>query len=159
MRPLKLLLLLLLVFFENVYAQTLVPCVVVEKISGARTEYLLSTTPHISFSNNIVTITTTEISVELPVSDINKVYLSETTGVETTIEATKATVKITISNDAITMSGLEANSNVFLYAVDGSQITKQKVLHDGSAIVPFSRQLHGIYILKSNNQSFKIIKK
>ena len=159
MRQLIFLSLLFLVFAGNVFAQNVVPCMVVEKNDGTKTEYKLSTTPRISFSNSLVKIGTTEISVEQHFSDITKVYLSETSEEATNIEKNKVAVKIAVSNEAITMQGLEPNSDVTLYSINGNIIINQKVSNGGFALIPFYHQTHGVYILKSKNQSFKIIKK
>jgi len=159
MRPSKLLFLLLLMFVGKMYAQNFVPCVVVEKNDGTKTEFRLSSTPRISFANNIVTITTTDTSVEQSASDIVKVYLSEMQEVNTIVEANKTNVQVFISNEAITIYSLQPNSQVALYAIDGSRIDNQKVSNDGTVIIPFFQHPHGIYLIKSDKQTFKIIKK
>lgn len=132
-------------------------CVVVETTDGERMEYLLSDNPRIVHRNAMVELTTNTVSVEFPSSNVSKVYLSTTT---TAVEKIKAAEgEIRMYQDVIVMKGFGANEPVILYGTDGSQLWQQSTDGNGQLVVSLNSLSKGIYIIKTNHQSFKIIRK
>lgn len=153
-----LLLLLLLMATQRVSAESSAyQCVVVETTDGERMEYLLSDNPRIVHRNAMVELTTNTVSVEFPSSNVSKVYLSTTT---TAVEKIKAAEgEIRMYQDVIVMKGFGANEPVILYGTDGSQLWQQSTDGNGQLVVSLNSLSKGIYIIKTNHQSFKIIRK
>ena len=132
-------------------------CVVVETTDGERMEYLLSDNPRIVHRNSMVELTSNTVSVEFPSSNVSKVYLSTTT---TAVEKIKAAEgEIRMFQDVIVMKNFGANEPVALFGIDGSQLWQQLTDGNGQLVVSLNTLSQGIYIFKTNHQSFKIIRK
>ena len=131
-------------------------CVVVETTDGERMEYLLSDNPRIVHQDAMVILTTNSVNVEFQSSKVSKVYLSTTTAIE---KVKAAEGKIYLQQDAVFLKGFGANEPVALYGTDGNQLWQQRTDNDGLLMFSLSSLPQGIYIIKTNHQSVKIIKK
>lgn len=158
MKALWLVTALLLLIAQKTIAQSAeYQCVVVETKDGERMEYLLSDNPRIVHRNAMVELTSNTVSVEFPSSNVSKVYLSTTT---TAVEKIKAAEgEIRMCQDVIVMQGFGANEPVALYGTDGSLLWQQTTDANGQLVVSLHTLSQGIYIFKTNHQSFKIIRK
>ena len=136
---------------------TVSQCVVVETTNGGRMECLLSDNPRIEHRDAMVVLTSNTVNVEFPSSDVSKVYLSTTT---TAVENMKvAEGEIRMYQEVVVMKGFGANEPVALYGTNGSLLWQQPTDGSGQLMVPLNTLSQGIYILKTNHQSFKIIRK
>ena len=158
MKALWLVTTLLLLFVQKAIAQsTEYQCVVVETKDGERMEYLLSDNPRIMHRNAMVELTSNTVSVEFPSASVSKVYLSTTT---TAIEKIKvAEGEIRMYQDVIVLKGFGENEPVALYGTNGTQLWQQSTDGNGQLVVSLNSLSQGIYIFKTNHQSFKIIRK
>ena len=158
MKALWLVTALLLLIAQKTIAQSAeYQCVVVETKDGERMEYLLSDNPRIVHRNAMVELTSNTVSVEFPSSNVSKVYLSTAT---TAVEKIKAAEgEIRMCQDVIVMQGFGANEPVALYGTDGSLLWQQTTDANGQLVVSLHTLSQGIYIFKTNHQSFKIIRK
>lgn len=158
MKELWLVTALLLLIAQKAIAQSAeYRCVVIETKDGERMEYLLSDNPRIMHRNAMVELTSNTVSVEFPSSNVSKVYLSTTA---TAVEKIKvAEGEIRMYQDVIVMKGFGANEPVALYGTDGNQLWQQRTDNDGQLLYSLSSLPQGIYIIITNHQSVKIIKK
>jgi hypothetical protein len=158
MKALWLVTALLLLIAQKTIAQSAeYQCVVVETKDGERMEYLLSDNPRIMHRNAMVELTSNTVSVEFPSASVSKVYLSTTT---TAVEKIKvAEGEIRMYQDVIVLKGFGENEPVALYGTDGSQLWQQSMDGNGQLVVSLNSLSKGIYIFKTNHQSFKIIRK
>ena len=160
MRKFKMLLCALAVSTVSAWAQTTEMCVVVEQTNGGTANYLLSTEPRITFVNDVVTLTSTKETVELPAADVAKVYLSSvntSTGIQQ-VEAPEA-VLISLTDGKLALNGLKAGSPVTLYSADGRQLFAGTTSAAGALSLPLGQFPGGIIIVKTTSQTFKFIKK
>lgn len=149
--------LLLLVAQKAIAQSAEYRCVVIETKDGERMEYLLSDNPRIMHRNAMVELTSNTVSVEFPSSNVSKVYISTTT---TAVEKIKAAEgEIRMYQDVIVMKGFGANEPVALYGTNGTQLWQQSTDGNGQLVVSLNSLSPGIYIFKTNHQSFKIIRK
>ena len=158
MKALWLVTALLLLIAQKAIAQSAeYRCVVIETKDGERMEYLLSDNPRIMHRNAMVELTSNTVSVEFPSSNVSKVYLSTTA---TAVEKIKvAEGEIRMYQDVIVLKGFGENEPVALYGTDGSQLWQQSMDGNGQLVVSLNSLSKGIYIFKTNHQSFKIIRK
>ena len=156
-RILRLFILLLLMATQKMGAESVASqCVVVETTDGERMEYLLSDNPRIVHQDAMVILTTNNTNVEFQSSKVSKVYLSTATAIE---KVKAAEGKIHLQQDAVILKGFGANEPVALYGTDGNQLWQQRTDNDGLLMFSLSSLPQGIYIIKTNHQSVKIIKK
>ena len=154
----SLLFLLLLMSVHKAIAQSPeYQCIVVETTDGERLEYLLSDNPRIAHMNALVVITSNTVSVEFPSSNVSKVYLSTSTDAIGNVKTTEG--KILLHKDVIVMKDFCANEPISLYGADGKQLWQQSADGSGQLVFSLNSLSQGIYIIKTNHQSFKIIRK
>lgn len=153
-----LLLLLLLLSVHKAIAQSPeYQCIVVETTDGERLEYLLSDNPRIAHMNALVVLTSNTVSVEFPSSNVSKVFLSSTTDAIGKVNTAEG--KIFLHKDVVVMKDFGANEPIALYGADGKQLWQQSADGNGQLVVSLNSLSQGIYIFKTNHQSFKIIRK
>ena len=140
------------------YAQSTVKGVVIETAGGQRTEYALTETPRLTYDGNTVTLTTTKVSVDYTASNILKVMLTDisSTGIN---DVESSLGNILLSNDEVRMSGLAADESVTLYNTNGMLLSTWKATSTGELTINLSDLSRGIYIIKTNHQSFKVTRK
>lgn len=132
-------------------------CLVLETTDGERMEYLLSDNPRIVYRNAMVVLTSNTVGVEFPSSNVSKVFLSTTTTAVEKINAAKG--EIQMFQDVLVMKDFGANEPIALYRVDGKQLWQQFADGNGQLVVSLNSLSQGIYVFKTNHQSFKIIRK
>ena len=135
--------------------------VVVEQITGDKTHYMLGKNPRITYDEGVVTLTTgdEDPALQFDASKVRRVYLSPITdGIESS-KVSQNQPRVAIASDAMTVTGLEPGSEVSLYAADGRCLKATTAAADGTISLPLSQKAQGILIVKTKNQSFKIINK
>lgn len=71
------------------------------------------------------------------------------------ISATNGISIFTFENNELNISSLPSNSNIFIATIDGKMIYSG--VHEGSFSYSFENQPKGIYIIRFNNKSIKIV--
>ena len=136
------------------------PCVVVERTSGARTEYLLADDPRVSYDGAVVRIVSSVASVELPVADVAKVYLAESTTTDISSPAASPAVRIALTATGLQLSCLEPGSTVSVCSLDGRQLCSGRATSDGSLVLPLNNHVPGgVMVVRTSKQSFKLTRK
>ena len=139
-------------------AQAVADCVVVETTDGERMEYLLSDLPRITQSADAVTLTTSNTSVELSAESISKVYLAVSS--PTAVQKVKTPVGSALLKESLLfLSGFQPGERVSLYHADGRLLMHRSISSGGTLTLSLEQLPSGIYIVKTNHQSIKIIKK
>lgn len=157
---LSLFLLLLVINGNSVQAQTLKPCVVVEQTDGTRTEFVLTSDPRITYNSREVTLKAIDAMLQLPVTEVKKVYLSVIENEKDGIGLQQAaTLRVCFVTDGLRLNGLSAGAPVLVYSADGRMLLSQNAGADGTLTLSFSHLPLGLLIIMTNNQSFKVIRK
>ena len=149
-----LLLLLLLSSATSLLAQT---ALVVHQKSGEVVYFSFSEQPKATYSGTNLVLTTTKTTVEYPIANLLKFTFGDMAdGIEDVTDA-KADVKI--DNDAIIITGTKVSADVSVFNVSGVKVCTKKADADGNAAISTSNLPNGVYVVKSNNVTFKFIKK
>lgn len=129
-----------------------------EKIS------ILANQPVVTFDTEKLYINSSDFSTEI--SNVQEFYFKTetTTGIDV--------VKKTDNEDAsspftfrfvdgrtVYIDGLDNSVRVMVYSLSGAQVNARIDRGNERAVVDFGNQPAGVYIIKANNQSFKIIKR
>ncbi len=139
-------------------AQTVSDCVVVETTQGERMEYLLSDVPRITHSDDVVTLATVGETVELQSATIAKIYLSAST-VHSAVQGVKrADGTISWRGALVLLSGFRPGEHATLCSADGKVVWQRTIGGDGRLTVSLAGHPAGIYIIKTNHQSVKIVR-
>ena len=115
--------------------------------------------PKITFSEDELIVTTKYLDVFFyDLSEIRKItYKKENgTGVRDVI-ADNAKVKFI--GDVIIFASLNEGDNISVFATNGVQVLNKYVSSNGALTLPLSDLNQGLYVIRVNNKSFKVVKK
>ena len=118
----------------------------------------LADQPLITIAGTDLKVSARNADVTIPLSDIVRYTFQKrnTTGITETEQNAET---VDYRDGVLTLSGLKAGSTVSLYALDGRLMQSKTVLHDGTFRHSLASLSQGIYIVKVNNLSYKIMKR
>lgn len=128
-------------------------CVVVHEAQG-QTAFDMEQRPAVSFVGTDVKMVCGDMEVLYPLTGSLKITIEEAE-LETAVSEVMSS-SFTISQSAIAMRGCESLS---LYTLDGKMLATGKADSQGVATIAIDHLSNGIYIVKTGNKAFKIIKK
>ena len=131
---------------------------VVESTGGDTITIALSQKPVIATQAEGYKLTYGDQTVEFAWEELKKLSLEEAQATAIA-DAQLSTVKSQLAPGQITIRGAKAGSQVQLFAADGRQVLTARVADNGEAIVSTAALSAGIYVVKTANSAFKIIKK
>lgn len=155
----------LLLCGANLKAQVPEHYLVVEETDGTCTQFNLRTRPHITIIDDVVGISTPGDTLKFQAATVARAYLVQRDLMPSTYDpsgiasAEKQMGKVAILKDEVKLNGFEPGSPVTIYTADGRQILNSKVQADGNLTLPIAERQNGIFIVKINKQSFKLIRK
>lgn len=145
----KKLLLLMLGLSIAIGASAAMQSIVVTKTDGSKVEITITDATKIKFAEGNITFG----DQSFPRSEVSMWSYSANTGV--------SSVKVDASR-LFTQAGSEltfkVNANVMVFAVDGRLVVANPTVQAGS-VVSLGNLANGVYIIKVNNASYKIVKK
>jgi hypothetical protein len=153
----KILFILAIIFSLPLYADY---HLVIEMNNSKEHSYSLLDKPVISFENNKMVIKTTEIEISYNIADIVKYYFSDVddTGINDINEDVNK-IHFTYTNpDFLLIEGIAGKDEVRVYDTSGRECVVNSERNDNCIKVEFNGLPKGIYIIKVNNHSFKIIR-
>jgi len=120
----------------------------------------LTDKPTLSLASQKLEISGSNISLlydqVLSITFVDKV----TTSIGKDSVASQALPKIIcLNNSMVSLSGLSKETSATLYNVEGKEITHRISDKEGYVSIPLANLQNGTYIIKTQNKSFKIIKK
>lgn len=126
--------------------------------NGKTTEISLSKKPRVTFSADILLVKGSGINFEYPLSDIVK-FTYKKEDIINDIDNPINQTGFTRDDEKIVFTGIKSTDEVALYKLNGSRIDIQLNAVDDSLVLPLNSIPQGIYLLRINNQTYKIIKK
>lgn len=117
--------------------------------------------PEIQYSNNAIVLTSEEINMEYPdgTLDFFDITTENTLGSVCRLSTDASLAKGLISDGDIVFTNGTPGAALTVVALDGSVVATARLDNDGNARLPFSPQKSGVYVIKSGNSTFKLIKK
>lgn len=115
--------------------------------------------PTITYTENDLVLKTTKTELSYPLSTLAKLTFSDNATAVAPIEARKVEGQLNLENYEVCISGAEPGVEVSVVGADGKKLASYKT--DASGCVSFSiAQLpEGIYVIKSESLTCKILKK
>lgn len=154
----KLLLLMLLASFQVVVSAS--NAVTILQKDGLSFSYAFDEKPVVKYSANNLILTTTQVSVEYPISTIKKISFSDTeSGPVTDVETVTENPELEIDDFNITIAGAKADATISLIGPDGKTLNSYKADSEGNASFSIAELPDGLYIISSDNLTCKILKK
>lgn len=125
---------------------------------GTAVAYALEEKPKLAFTKTDLLITTDKTTVTYPLSNLAKFTFDKQNN--TAIKNLLSEEPIfSFDGDVLIFPNLKTNSEVSILTIGGMLVLKKKVLSDGEYSFPLSRLSTGIYIVKIDKLTYKIIKK
>lgn len=154
----KVLVLLLAVFasFQLAQAAYTNDDLIIETKDGNTVAYHLSTRPVVTFELTDLVLTSTDVTVKYPVTDVKELRFADGT---TAINNTKVgDITFSINGNMVSANGLTKGDNLEIYSIDGKAIANASVDANGAASVDISVLGQGVYVVKAGKKSYKILK-
>lgn len=127
--------------------------------NGEKTCYLLSDKPVITYSGENVVLTATDVDIEVPMDDIERITIDkQTTGIKPDVSG-QPQGHIAVNSDGAQLSGFEKGMKVYLYQVNGVLISQYTIPESGSLNISLNGMERGIYIIKAGRSTIKIARK
>ncbi len=126
--------------------------------------FILANKPQVTFDIEKFYISTSDFSAEL--SNVQEFYFKteSTTGIDA-IKKTDGSASSSpftfrfVDGRTVYIDGLETSARITVYSLSGAQVNARIDKGNGRAVVDFNNQPAGVYIIRANKQSFKIIKR
>lgn len=138
----------------SLLAQT---ALIVHLKSGEVVYYSFSEQPKVTYSGTDLLLTTTKTKVEYPLANLQKFTFGDMANGIGDVLINKAEMKL--ENGAIVVTNAKPSSVVSIYNASGMLAKSHVVDENGNAYISSSNLKEGIYIIKSDNVTFKFIKK
>ena len=132
---------------------------VIETNNSKKHSYSLEDNPVISFNNDILVIKTDKIELSYQISDIAKYYFTkEDTGISS-VNGDVNNIHFNYTNtDFLLIEGIASEDNVNVYEINGRTCHVDIVRNSNSITIELKTLPKGIYLVKVNNHSFKLIR-
>lgn len=115
--------------------------------------------PVITYTDTDLVLETTKTDVQYPLASLSKFTFTDLATEVNDIRVDIQNPTIVIDDYEISITGAKAGINVSLIATDGKTIGTYKTDQDGSVSFSIADLSLGIYIIKSENLTFKVLKK
>ena len=146
---------LLLAFCTLAYGQN---TIVIQQKDGKVARFSFTEKPVVTYSGNDVLVNTTKNSVQYPIYLLQKISFDidwNTTDIE---EVEVAEPSFHFRDDALSISGEDPRSLVFLYNIKGMLAGRYQTNDRGCVTIPIRQLRPDLYIVKTNRFSFKFRK-
>ena len=124
---------------------------------GTTQTYELAEQPVITVVGAELKIVANHADVSIPLSDVMRyTFQKRTTGID---EVDTNQEVIDYKDGVLTLSGLEASTPISLYTIDGRLLQAHTVADDGTYRQSLASLRQGVYVVKVNHKSYKIMKR
>lgn len=130
--------------------------VTVDLNDGTKCSYLLSESPKISYSNDSLFVSG-PANAAFKLSDVDAYYFTESDLSKNPLLGSDEIRISYLDNRHVKVEGLQPNSPVVLYATNGVIVKQTNANNAGVAEIELP-QVKGIYVLKTNTQTVKLVK-
>ena len=125
---------------------------------GTKTYFFLSENPKTTFKGNNLVITSESMSLSYSLDQVLRyTYELVPTGIESISQ--EKTVRISQRDDALTLENLKPGTTVSLYTVDGKLVMADAAGDSRSVTISLSDRPSGVYIVKANDVTYKMMKR
>jgi hypothetical protein len=130
----------------------------VYQIDGSMTTIWLSRTPKLTTTADALNVATTDETLEFPLDNVSRYVFGEES--DPTDNITNNTLKpYTQNGDEMIFSSLKAGSEVNVYTSNGSIVDTYKVSDNGTVSISLQKFSNGIYLIKTQSGTYKLVKK
>ena len=131
----------------------------IQQKDGRQFNYGFEDKPVITYTDSALVLKTAKTELSFPLSALDKLSFTDIETVVAPVKESKSDGQLTLENYEVSISGAEPGAEVSVVGADGKKLASYKT--DASGCVSFSiAQLpQGIYVIKSESLTCKILKK
>lgn len=122
-----------------------------------KSSYDLGDKPVITFDGSNLVVKTDQASAEFPLATVVKYYFAESDPTGTNTE-TEQMALVFATEDGVQLLNCQPDMTVALFSVSGQLIKEYRTSNEGSLEINLSSQSKGIYLIKLNNTTIKVIR-
>ena len=126
---------------------------------GQYVDFLFEDEPAVYYRENYLVINTAITEVQYPFESVAKFTFTDVATKTEVIKEDLQTPAFTLDNYAISITGAKAQVKVTVISSDGKPVETYKTDADGNAFFSISALPAGMYIINSENLTFKVLKK
>ena len=154
----RLLLLMLLAGSYITMQADQVQTLIVQLKNGSQTAFFLKDKPQVKFEGTNLKVTSTVGDTSFALSDVLRFTYAkkDPTGISETVTDPTG---VNFQGDVLVISQLKANGDVSVYALDGKLLRQLKASHAGTYRLNLSELPAGLYLVKTDNVTYKIVKR
>lgn len=133
---------------------------VVELVDGTTQEYVIGDDPRVTFDENNAVIKSVLVETAVPKDMVERFYFLFFEEPSTSIDEAVVSKSwdASFNYDGYNVNVIGAGNTVQVYDIAGNLVSNIATA-DGTATIDLTMLNHGIYIIKTNNQTFKILRK
>ena len=141
--------------------QTLGQTLVVLTKNGAKTQFVLKDKPKVKIEGKNLRITSTRADVTFALSDVvNFTYVNtDPTGIDDLDKEASNPAEVSYKDGTLVLSQLKQGASVAVYTADGKIVRELKAQHQGSFRLSLASLPKGVYIVKADTITYKIMKR
>ena len=153
MRSKLLLSLLLLTCMAHATVQNVVA---IYPLQGEVALFAFADQPEVTYTATDLVLTTTQTSVQYPISNLRKVAFEQADMPEG-IDEIEVTKQFTFRDGQIIIEGGSPNALVNIYTIQGALVSQYRLDSDGNAAIPATGMNGAAYILTTGSITFKFM--
>lgn len=131
---------------------------VVETKDHVKTAYMLAEKPEVSFVGNSMRITSTKTDVTYNLADVLR-FTYETRSITGVSELRAEQAEIDYKDGELVISGIKVGASINIYSLDGKLVKQLTAERTGSYRLSLASLSKGVYIVKTDNVTYKIMKR
>ena len=150
--------LLLMLSLAGAWAQSNVPRLVVWQKSGEKAYFDLDKLPETSFGGGVLTIKSSTATISYQLSNIVRYTYENVTATGIATLPSAYSVKISERGEAVSFQNLKPGTTVSLYDLGGMLLEQYTADDLGLLTISTHNRPSGVYIVKANNETIKLLK-
>ncbi|MCK9156848.1 MAG: T9SS type A sorting domain-containing protein [Paludibacteraceae bacterium] len=148
-----------LLLLSSVFALVQAEQLIVEEKSGGKTAYDLGTSPVLTYQGNVLVLKTSEASAEFQIPDLAMYYFKEGSPTDVESLASEGMDIVYLSDNVLYIKNFAPQTLVQVFSVVGVSLGDYRTSDEGALTIDLSNRPNGVYMIKSNLSTIKIVKK
>ena len=124
---------------------------------GTLVAFKLAEKPKVTFTETDFVITVQGVEVIYPRESLARFTYEDDTVITDITNLQTGEYPFKLNGESLLFPALDANSTVSVYSLNGSLIFKKSIHHNGEYALPISNLSTGIYLVKVNGVTYKIV--
>ncbi len=133
----------------------------VERLDGTKQGFVFADFPKVTYTADQLVMTTKTVTATFPFAELRRVYFADdvVTAIREVVVADGSSPVIRATAEGAQLAGFAPKTAVEVYSASGLLLSRDQTAADGTLTVSLTARPQGIYIIKTNQTTLKILKK